>query len=124
MELQWARVANLLKNSRLFASGESYLVLIVNNQAEANEINESDSRNEFVSFSSELLKKQKKIFAITNEQSLRVTDEFRNRRNSGTLPSPIQFQVDVNKEVKASEPSQEDIMIDLFGKENILITEE
>ena len=124
MELQWARVANLLKNSKLFASGESYLVLIVNNQAEANEINESDSRNEFVSFSSELLKKQKKIFAITNEQSLRVTDEFRNRRNSGTLPSPIQFQVDVNKEVKASEPSQEDIMIDLFGKENILITEE
>ncbi len=124
MELQWARVANLLKNSRIFASAESYMVLIVNNQAEANEINESDSRNEFVSFSSELLKKQKKIFAITNEQSLRVTEEFRNRRNSGTLPSPIHFQLNVNKEVKEAEPSQEDIMIDLFGKENILITEE
>lgn len=124
MELQWARVANLLKNSRIFASGESYMVLIVNNQAEANEINESDSRNEFSSFSNELLKKQKKIFAITNEQSLRVTEEFRNRRNDGSLPSPIQFEIKVKEEKKDTEPSQEEIMIELFGKENILITEE
>lgn len=122
MELQWARVANLLKNGKIFASAESYLVLIVNNQAEANEINESDSRNEFLSFSRELFKKQKKIFAITNDQSLRVTDNFRKRMNDGTLPEPIAFKI--KEEVKEKELSQEDLMIDLFGKENILITED
>lgn len=124
MELQWARAANLLKNSRIFASADSYMILIVNNQAEANEINETDSRNEFLAFSMELLKKQKKIFAITNDQSLRVTDEFRKRRNSGTLPLPVEFEMKKQKEVIEHEPSQEEIMIDLFGKENILITEE
>lgn len=124
MELHWARVANLLKNAKIFASAETYLVLIVNNQAEANEINESDSRNEFSSFSSELFKKQKKIFAITNDQSLRVTDSFRKRMNNGTLPAPIIFKTLESEAVKEKEPSQEDLMVELFGKENILITED
>lgn len=123
MELQWARMANLLKNGKIFASAESYLVLIVNNQAEANEINESDSRNEFIAFSEELFQKQKKIFAITNDQSVRVTDDFRKRMADGTLPLPITFQAKKSVE-KTKEASQEELMIDLFGEENILITED
>ena len=123
MELQWARMANLLKNGKIFASAESYLVLIVNNQAEANEINESDSRNEFIAFSEELFQKQKKIFAITNDQSVRVTDDFRKRMADGALPLPITFQAKKSVE-KTKEASQEELMIDLFGEENILITED
>ncbi len=123
MELEWARMANLLKNGKIFASAESYLVLIVNNQAEANVINESDSRNEFISFSEELFQKQKKIFAITNDQSISVTDDFRKRMADGTLPPPITFQAQKSVE-KTKEVSQEDLMIDLFGEENILITED
>lgn len=122
MELQWAKLANLIKNGKIFASGQSYLVLIVNNQAEANEINEMDSQDEFLAFSNELLKKQKKIFAITNEQSLRVTDNFRNKMNEGTLPEPLTFQL--AQPIKEKELSQEELMVDLFGKDNILITEE
>ncbi len=41
----------------------------------------------------------------------------------GTLPLPITFQAKKSVE-KTKEASQEELMIDLFGEENILITED
>ena len=62
LDLTWAKSANLLKNSMIVGSGSNYIVISVDNQAEANEINEADSKNEFNAFIQELLHKNKKIF--------------------------------------------------------------
>lgn len=123
MHLTWARTANLLKHGTIMASGTTYLLLMVNTQAEANEINEQDQKGEFRALTLELFHKEKKIFAITGEQSQRVTGLFRQRMSEGTLPDPLTFTVQTNK-AESHEPTQEDIMFDLFGTDNLMITEE
>lgn len=124
MELKWAKAANLLKNGKLMASGDTYLILIIGSQVEANEINEKDSHNEFLSFTKELLKKSKKIFAVTAEQSQRVTNNFRNRMLEGTLPEPLTFDIKKSEDSKSKEPTEEERVLELFGKDNVMITED
>lgn len=123
MELQWAKAANLLRNGKIMASGSNYIILVVSSQAEANEINEKDSHDEFLSFSNELLKKTKKVFAVTNEQSQRVTNNFRIRMSQSDLPSPIAIHIADNKTEK-KELTEEECVIELFGKEHVMITED
>lgn len=123
MELKWAKAANLLKSCKIMASGSTYLILTVGSQAEANEINEKDSKDEFLDFTLELLNKGKKIFAVTNEQQLRVTNNFRERMNEKTLPEPKVFSIQKEKEVE-KEVTQEEMVIELFGKDNVMITED
>lgn len=124
MELEWAKFASLLKNGKIMASAESYILLSVSTQAEANEINEKDSGDEFASFTDVLLKKSKKVFAITNEQQGRILVNFRERMQEGTLPSPIEFKTKKVKKKIEVEKSEEELVIDLFGEENIVITED
>lgn len=123
MELKWAKAANLLKSCKIMASGSTYLILTVGSQAEANEINEKDSKDEFLDFTLELLNKGKKIFAVTNEQQLRVTNNFRERMNEKTLPEPKVFSIQKEKKVE-KEITQEEMVIELFGKDNVMITED
>lgn len=123
MELKWARAANLLKSCKIMASGDTYLILTVSSQAEANEINEKDSKDEFLDFTFELLQKGKKIFAVTNEQQIRVTNNFRERMSNHTLPEPIVFTIEKEKP-KEKEITTEEMVIDLFGKDNVTITED
>lgn len=124
LDLKWAKSANLLKNSVIVGSGKNYIVISVDNQAEANEINEADSKNEFNAFIQELLHKNKKIFAIAKEHQTRIIHEFKERMLNGTLPEPITIDtVQLIKEEK-TEKTQEETILDLFGEENIIITEE
>lgn len=124
MELDWAKEANLLKNGKIMASSETYCIMVFESQVLVNEINEKDKQNEFCKFSKELLKKQKKIFAVTPEQSKHITELFRKKMSEGSLPEPIQFQTKEETIEEKKEPTQEDIILDLFGKENIVITED
>ena len=124
INLKWGKYANLIKHANIVGSGNNYIVLGVDNQAEANQINEIDSNNEFSEFLEELLKKSKKVFAVSREQQQRVILSFKDRMINGTLPEPVVIEdVIVRKEV-IKEKSQDEIVIDLFGKENITIMED
>lgn len=124
LDLTWAKSANLLKNSMIVGSGSNYIVISVDNQAEANEINEADSKNEFNAFIQELLHKNKKIFAISKEHQTRIIREFKERMINGTLPEPIQIETVKIERKEIVEKTQEETILDLFGEENIIITEE
>ena len=124
MDLKWAKSASLLKNSTIVGSGSNYIVISVDNQAEANAINEIDSKNEFNEFIFELLHKNKKIFAIDKISQRRIIQEFKERMISGTLPQPIIVETVAMKQTGNVEMTQEETILDLFGKENIIVTEE
>lgn len=124
INLKWAKFANLLKHGTIVGAGYNYIVLAVDNQAEANQINELDSNNELCEFLMELLKKSKKIFAISLDQQKRVIQSFKERMLNGTLPDPIVVEdvfVDTEKD---REKTQEEIVLDLFGEGNITVMEE
>lgn len=123
-DLEWAKQANNLKHAEIMASGENYLILIFNNQAEANDINEKDLNNEFCEFTNVLFKTYKKIFAISTEQKDRVISDFKARMANGSLPEA--YKIDKIEVVKDDEVviTQEQSVIDLFGKDNVIIMEE
>lgn len=117
----WAKEANLLRGSKIVASGDQYIVLSVDNQAIANQINELDSDNKFLSFMNLVLSKSKKVFAITAVHQKEVIKEFILRQKEGTLPQPMRFDIEEEKKV---EKSDREIVVDLFGEENLIIKED
>lgn len=117
----WAKEANLLRGSKIVASGDQYVILSVDNQAIANQINELDSDNKFLSFMNLVLSKSKKVFAITAAHQSEVIKEFVRRQKNGTLPEPISFEIE---EEKKTEKSDREIVTDLFGVENLIIKED
>lgn len=68
LDLTWAKSANLLKNSMIVGSGSNYIVISVDNQAEANEIMRQIVKM-IQCIYTELLHKNKKIFAISKRTS-------------------------------------------------------
>ena len=123
INLKWAKFANLIKHGKIVGAGSNYIVLAVDNQAEANQINELDSNNELCAFLQELLKKSKKIFAISAEQNKRVIGAFKERMVNGTLPDPIRVESVIVNNEETREKTQEEIVLDLFGKDNITVME-
>lgn len=124
MDIKWAKSGSLLKHSTIVGSGRNYIVVSVDNQAEANAINELDSKNEFYDFIQELLGKNKKIFAISKDAQRRIIQAFKERMLAGTLPQPVVVEnVTIQKE-QEKEMTQEETILDLFGKDNIVVTEE
>lgn len=123
-DFKYAKYGSLLKNAGIVGSGKTYIVVCVDNQAVANEINEMDSKNEFHDFITELLEINKKIFAISADQQKYVIKEFKDRMIAGTLPDPIQIDAVVIEKKEEKELSQEEAVLDLFGQENIIVTEE
>lgn len=118
----WAKEANLLRGHKLVASGEQYIVISVDNQAIANEINEQDSDNTFLKFMDMILNHRKKVFAITEEHQRKMILEFVRRQKEGTLPEPISF--DIEEKVEEHEKSDVEVITELFGKENLIVMED
>ena len=123
-DLKWARYASLLRNVSIVGSGKNYIVIATESNAEANEINETDRNNEFHDFVTELLGKNKKLFAISKQQQNVIIQEFKDRMINGTLPEPVIIEDVVIEEKIVKEPTQEEVILNLFGEENITITEE
>lgn len=125
MEMEWIKVAGLLKNSSIVASGTNYMILAVDNQALANEINELDSKNELCAFTKELLGVHKKIFAISTDQRNKVIQLFKQRMAEHTLPEPIKIEkITLPKKDEKKELTEEEAVFELFGAENIIVMEE
>lgn len=124
INLKWGKYANLMKHGMIVGSGLNYMVIAVDNQAQANQINEIDSNNEFAEFLEELLEKPKKLFAISMDQQQRVIASFKDRMINGTLPDPVSIDyVKVNKTVEKVK-TQDEVILELFGEDNITIMEE
>ena len=110
----WARYANLLRETTIFSSSRNYIILSVKNQAIANEINEVDEQGSFIEFMEVLLGRKKKVFAITEDEMKILINEFKERKNNGTLPAAANVDV---------EEDSEQLIKDFFGEENVEIEE-
>lgn len=129
-DLACARTANLLKNGKIIASSDHFILLSVPYQALANEINDPLRKQELTQFCIENLNLKKHLFAIAQEQAKIDMDEFRVRLRSQTLPPPIQLDPIVVELREADETETDENppilekLIDLFGEENVEIVEE
>ena len=130
LDMNCAKIANLMRNGRIVASGERFILLCVGYQALANQINDPGLQSELIHFLIENLKLKKHLFAITQEQFKAVTDNFRIRAKQNTLPQPVVLAEVASEPVEAqTQPQNEQNEIltklyNLFGTENVKIMEE
>lgn len=121
-DLNFVKFAKMIKNGIIVASGATYIVLRVDNQAEANAINEVDSKNLFFDLMIQILGKKKKIFAISKLHQVEIIKEFKERMNTKSLPEPAEIQiVEVQQE---DEQTPEEAIEALFGEGNFNILED
>lgn len=121
LEIEYAKYANLLDSSDIIASGDKFIIVSTNSQAQANEINDLDKQKEFLPFINQLLKKKKKVFAISNIQYERVVEDFRNKHRINALPAPV--VIEIEEEIVEKKDEKIETLTILFGQ-NIDIKED
>ena len=122
-ELEWIKYANLLRNAEIVASGKSYIVLAVNSEIEAKEINQIEYEESFVPFTNQLLGISKKVFAIDIDQKKRVISKFKELMIQGKLPEPVHLELKSEKKVEKKEETIEEKLTNLFGEEIVIMEE-
>lgn len=113
-DMKFAKYVASLRNSVIIASGNHYLVVCVQSEVFAKQINEYELTDGYEDFMEQLLGKPKKVFAIDQVQRDRVLAEFKERMIAGTLPEPCEVVLKVKKSEEDIPMSIENHMKSLF----------
>lgn len=128
MDLVWARYANMLRGSQVVCSGDGYILVNVVYGATASELNSPDHEHMLAKFTNEILGKSHKLFAISDDEKVRLINLFIEKKKEGSLPQGIHILAPVlHSEIKESKPIEEEIpnsLFSLFGGEIDLVREE
>ncbi len=109
-DLEYARVANALVQSKPFAVGEDFVIVTGLNREIVDQINQEINEELNIKFMSKVTGSNKKVFAITKEHSTKLLEEFKTR---GSQIKPAQLICFEKKnEEKEDETSS---LTDLFG---------
>lgn len=113
-DLSWAREAKMLNNTEVALSGESFILVVTRSQIQAREIQDEANLYFLLSYTQELLGKQKQVFATTSEQFTRAVELFKDLSSRKALPEPLNQDAFVIMEEERLSPKTEQVL-DLFG---------
>lgn len=97
-DLQQARYASSLQNTKIAASGPTYLLLGTSGKLEKDHINELQAENGFELFTSKWLGKPKRIYALTIPEVNQLIGAFKKRAKENTLPEAAVIEVTIPEE--------------------------
>lgn len=123
-DLSCARQANLLRDTTVHVSGETFILIATEYQALANEILECKEDIEI--FLDEQLGIDKVLFVTTEQQIALAKEEYLQRRNNHTLPPALTVEKKV-KTLAQQEENKDKVMtemISLFGDDFEIVEEE
>lgn len=121
-ELSCARYANTLKETSVAVSGYDFILISSEYSALTNEINEMKSDLEKFLWNDLNIKKV--LFVTTKNSFIQATEEFIERRKSGTLPEPLPIQVTRQNTKEKEVDKNLEQMMNLFGNDFEIINEE
>ena len=120
-ELKHAKTASKLREGKLVAIGEGYILLSVEHQAIANSINLEADIEETHLLTEEMFAEPYNIYAIEQEKFIEMVELFKKRSADSTLPTAIEMKLKKNKQ---EEDETEQRLMSLFGEGMIDIIEE
>jgi len=120
-ELKHAKTASKLREGKLVAMGEGYILLSVEHQAIANSINLETEAEETHLLTEEMFAEPYNIYAIEKERFIEMVELFKKRSTDNTLPTAIEMKLKKNK---PEEDETEQKLMSLFGEGMIDIIEE
>ncbi len=110
----FGKFAASIQRANIMACGETYIVVDVNSELEAKNINELQQVEGYESFTNALLEKPKKIFAVSSEQKANVLNEFVQRSRSNSLPQAANIVIDIPAEEIEESANEESELLELF----------
>jgi DNA polymerase III subunit gamma/tau len=119
-DLKWVKIVRLLLPSEIRISGEKFLVVIVENQEIADSINETNNDLLYKELMLQIIGKPKHVIAITQNTFDKALVVFFDKKETNSLPNPIEINED---EIK-KEKTVMDKAIDLFGEEFVEMSED
>lgn len=124
-DINYAKCANLLKETKIIACSDDYLLIEANYKELANEINELKTNQELYNFIRKELKLDKMVYAISKDESAGLVNEFLIRRESKTLPSRSTIKKYSIEDTIEIDPKEKTInkLIDVFGEDIVEIKE-
>lgn len=97
MDFEYAKAANLMRNSKILGSSDKYLVLMVDDDLVAKQLNTLDRNDELLSYTKILLGKYKRVFAINKQREQELIIKFREGMLHNDLPETPEIKIKDNK---------------------------
>lgn len=97
MNFEYAKAANLMRNSKILGSSDKYLVLMVDDDLVAKQLNTLDRNDELLSYTKILLGKYKRVFAINKQREQELIIKFREGMLHNDLPETPEIKIKDNK---------------------------
>lgn len=119
-DLKWVKIVRLLLPSEIKISGEKFLVVIVENQEIADSINETNNDLLYKELMLQIIGKPKHVIAITQDTFDKALLVFFDKKETNSLPDPIE----INEEEIKKEKTVMDKAVDLFGEEIVEMSED
>lgn len=92
-DLKYSRFVASLNKFTYIADGKDFMLIGVQNKLDRDYINDMQNSIGYETFTNEILKKPKKIFAITVEDGKNLIEVFKKRSQEKTLPEPAKLEL-------------------------------
>ncbi|WP_273477051.1 DNA polymerase III subunit gamma/tau [Faecalicoccus acidiformans] len=113
-DLKFGRFASTLRNAHIVASGKNYMIVGVNSEIEAKEINSLQLEEGYESFTESILGVTKVVFALDSKQEQKVLEDFKIRWAEKTLPEAAEVQIVRKSKASSPQNTKEEQMKELF----------
>ena len=113
-DLKFGRFASTLRNAHIVASGKNYMIVGVNSEIEAKEINSLQLEEGYESFTESILGVTKVVFALDSKQEQKVLEDFKIRWAEKTLPEVAEVQIVRKSKISSPQNTKEEQMKELF----------
>lgn len=121
-EVDVAKYAHKLCKSTILAIGDNYVIVVVEHNSLAQDLNDMSNQPGLTAFLKDKLNEELRVFAITNERSQTLIETFKSRAADNDLPEEIKIEL-IKKE---KEVRNDKLLInaeEIFGKEGFIIKE-
>ncbi len=119
-DLKWVKIVRLILPSEIRISGDKFLVVIVENQEIADSVNETNNDQLYKELMQHVIGKPKHVIAITQDKFDKALLVFFDKKETNSLPNPIE----INEEEIKKEKTIMDKAVDLFGEEIVEMSED
>lgn len=111
-DLKYSRFVASLNKFTYIANGKDFMLIGVQNKLDRDFINDMQNTIGYETFTNEILKKPKKIFAITIEDGKNLIEVFKKRSMEKTLPEPVKLEL--NEVLNADDLPIEEQLLNRF----------
>ena len=96
-DLNYGKYANSLKNMKVLASSDTYMIVVLKSDLEVKNVNNIQNEEGYEKFTNVILGKPKKIFAMDFNQYNQTMDTFRRLSATKSLPEPAIVHVNYDE---------------------------